>query len=201
MRDAVVRAASRGELDQRRRRPAQRIEVEDLRSDVAVQTDDLDALRDRGRGAPARATSSIGDAELVGLQACRDVRVAPRVDVGVHADGDPRAGLALARQRVDPLDLAGRLHVDRPDAELDRLRQLGGRLADAGEDDLRRDEPGAQRDVDLTAGVRIGVAAQRPQQPHDRERRVGLQRVMDRVRIGGEGLVDGPYRAAIVAPL
>ena len=96
------------------------------------------------------------------------------------------------RQGVDPLDLARRLHVDRPHAELDRLRQLGGRLADAGEDDLWRDEPGAQRDVDLTTRVRIGVAAERPQEPHDRERRVGLQRVMNRVRIGGEGLVDGP---------
>ena len=120
---------------------------------------------------------------LLRLQPGGDVRMAARVDVRVHAQRDPRARLALARQRVDPLELALRLRVDRLDAEIDRLRELGGRLADAGEHDLRRNESGAQRDVDLAAGIRVGVAAEAAQQPRDRQRRVGFQRVVDRVRI------------------
>ncbi len=69
------------------------------------------------------------------------------------------ARLALARDRVDAFELALRLGVDRLDAEVDGLRQLGAGLADAGEHDLGRDEPGAQRDVDLAAGIRVDLAA------------------------------------------
>ena len=83
--------------------------------------------------------------------------MAAGVDVGVDADGDARARLPGARDGVDALELALRLGVDRLDAEVDRLRQLGRGLADAGEDDLRRDEAGAQRDVDLAAGIRVGA--------------------------------------------
>ena len=90
--------------------------------------------------------------------------MAARVDVRVDADRDARARLRARARRVDALELAFRLGVDRLDAEVDRLRQLGLRLADAGEDDLRRDEPGAQRDVDLAAGVGIDLAAQAAQQ-------------------------------------
>ena len=103
-----------------------------------------------------------------------------------------RARVWRARaMRVDALELAFRLGVDRLDAEVDRLRQLGVRLADAGEDDLRRDEAGAQRDVDLAAGIRVDLAAQAAQQAHDRQRRVGLERVVHRVRVRREGLVRG----------
>ena len=59
-----------------------------------------------------------------------------RVDVGVDADRDLGARLALARDRVDAIELALRLGVDRLDAEVDGLRQLRVGLADAGEDDL-----------------------------------------------------------------
>ena len=92
----------------------------DLRSDVAVQADDLDAF-ETARARDSSATSSIGDAELVALQAGRDMRMAPGVDVRVHPKGDLRPRLPLARQRVDPLHLARRLHVDRSNAQLDRL--------------------------------------------------------------------------------
>ncbi len=175
--------SSRASADERLGGAAQRIEVGDLRSDVGVQADDLEARR----GATARRqmsrTASIGDAELVGLEPGRDVRMAPGVDVRVDAQRDARARLPLARQRVDPLDLAVRLGVDGPDAEIDRLRQLGRGLADAGEDDLRGDEAGAERDVDLAARVRVGAAAEPAEQPRDRQRRVRLERVVEGVRI------------------
>ena len=81
------------------------------------------------------------------------------VDVGIDAERDPGARLPLPRQAIDPLELALRFGVDGLDAEIDRLRELRGGLADAGEDDLLGDEPGAQRDVDLAARVRVRRAA------------------------------------------
>ena len=131
--------SSRASVDDRRRGAPERIEVGDLRADVGVEADDLEPVGAREARGRCRATASIGDAELVGLQAGRDVRMAPRVDVGVHPQRDARARLPLARQHVDPLELPFRLGVDRPDAEVDRLRQLRRGLADAGEDDLRRE--------------------------------------------------------------
>ena len=106
-------------------RAAQRIEVGDLRADVRVQADDLEPVaRGRARGR-CRATSSMAMPNLLALRPGGDVRMAPRVDVGVDAQRDARARLPLARQRVDALELACRLGVDGPDAEVDRLRQLG----------------------------------------------------------------------------
>ena len=90
---------------------------------------------------------------------------------------------ALAREPIDTIQLPFRFGVDGLDAEIDRLRQLGRCLADAGEHDLLGDEAGAQGDVDLAAGVRVRAGAKAAQQPRDRERRVGLQRVVQRVRI------------------
>ena len=179
-----------GELDDRAGSAPQRLEIHDLRADVRVEADDLDA------GAIAHSPAQVArfvdrHAELVGLEAGRNVRMAARVDIRVDADGDAGARLTLARDRVDPFELALRLRVDRLDAQVDGLRQLGAGLADAGEDDLGRDEPGAQRDVDLPAGVGVDLAPERPQQPDDRERRVGLERVMHRVRIRRERIVNG----------
>ena len=180
----------RGEIDDGARGAAQRLEIHDLRADVRVEADDLDA------GTVAHPPAQIArlgdrDAELVGLETGRDVGMAARVDVGIDADGDARPRLPLARDRVDAIELALRLGVDRLDAEVDGLGQLRAGLADAGEHDLRRDEPGAQRDVDLAAGIRVDLAAQAAQQPHDRQRRVGLERVVHRVRIRRERLVHG----------
>ena len=52
--------------------------------------------------------------------------MAARVDVGIDAQRDPGAGLPLAGERVDALELPFRLGVDRLDAEIDRLRELRG---------------------------------------------------------------------------
>ena len=75
--------------------------------------------------------------------------------------------------------------------EIDRLGQFGVGLGDAGEDDLGRDEAGAQRDVDLAARIGVDARAEAAQQADDRQRRVGLERVMERVRVARERLVDG----------
>ena len=68
--------------------------------------------------------------------------------------------------------------------------QLLGRLADAGEDDLRRREAGLARDLDFPDRVGVDRAAELAQQPRDRQRRVRLERVVQRVRIAAERPVD-----------
>ena len=75
--------------------------------------------------------------------------MAPGVDVRVDTQGDAGAGLPFARDAIDALQLSGRLGVDGLHAEIDGLRQLGIRFPDAGKDDLRRNEPGPQGDVDF----------------------------------------------------
>ena len=113
-----------------------------------------------------------------------------RVDIGIDAHRDARTRLSFARQRVDAFEFAGRLGVDGAHAELDRLRELGRGLPDAGEHDLRRDDPRAQRDVDFAAGICVRAAAERSQQSCNRERRVRLERVVNGMRVRGERLVD-----------
>ena len=53
----------------------------------------------------------------------------------------------------------------------------------------------ARRATSITAGVRVGCAAEIAQQARDRERRGGLQRVVERMRIASEG---GVYRSVAV---
>ena len=178
------------EPDHRFRGGAEWLKVRDLRSDVDVQADDLDARRRRKPAADGfRAVHR--HPEFVGLETSGDVWMALRIDIRVHAKGHSSPGLPGSGQRVDALDLPFGLRIYGGDTEIDRLRQIGGRLADAGEDDLRRDESGPQRDVDFTPRVRVSAGAKRPQQPRNRHRRVRLQRVVEGMRVAREREIDG----------
>ena len=92
----------------------------------------------------------------------------------------------LARQRLHALELAGRLDVDRLEAERHRARELGVRLADAGEDDVVRREAGLRASSISQIELASAPAAQVAEEPRERERGVGLERVVDRVRIVAE---------------
>ena len=91
------------------------------------------------------------------------------VDIGVDPHGDPHLGAAIGGDRGDAIELARRFDVDRVDARGDRERQLVAGLADAGEDDVARREPGAQRHLDLAHRVRVGAAAELSQHAQERE--------------------------------
>ena len=94
------------------------------------------------------------------------------------------------RDRFDARELAGRLDVDRLQAERHGALELGGRLADAGEDDVGRRKPGLARQLDLPDRVRVGGAAELAQRAREAERGIRLERVVQAVRMGAESGVD-----------
>ena len=146
------------------------------------------------RGTPGQAGEQpVGlverHAELVDLEAGRNMRMAPGVDVGVDANRHARHEPRPHRQRLDALELAGRFDVDRLQPERHRAFELGVRLADAGEDDVARRETGLAGQLDFPNRVRVGPGAQLAEQARDGQRRVGLERVVDAVGVVAEARV------------
>ena len=74
--------------------------------------------------------------------------------------------------------------------EYDGGFELVACLADAGENDVVGPEIGSLSDLDFAPGVRVDTTAERAQQPQQGESRIGLQRIMDRVRVLGKSGVD-----------
>ena len=176
-------------------RTAQRIDGRDLRSDVDVDSDEPQA------GPPtvvAVDAACVGErhAKLTDPQARRDVGMAFGVNIRIDPQRDSRLDAERVCDRRDTIQLTRRFRVDRGDTVRNGVLELSARLADAGENDLGRKEPGPLRHVYLPARVRIDLAAERAQQSYDRERRVGLERVVNGVGIRGERLVERVVRGA-----
>ena len=66
------------------------------------------------------------------------MRMALRVDVGIHPDRDARDGALSRGNRFDARQLARRFDVDGLQTERHGAFELGHRLPDAGEDDVPR---------------------------------------------------------------
>ena len=94
--------------------------------------------------------------------------MAPGVDVRVDAERDAHGRPQRPGARRDAIELAGRFRVDRLQAERHGPIELVAALADAAEDDLLGNEPGAQRHLDLAARVRVHLRPELTQQPHER---------------------------------
>ena len=134
-------------------------------------------------------------AELVALQPGGDVRMAP-----ARRCPDSRAARRALRGRSaraiaamrssSPADSA--LIVPTPSAiansSSSRVLPTPVKTMSVGA------KPARSATSHLAAGVGVGAAAERSQQSHDGQRRVGLQRVVNRVRVRGERIVDGPDR-------
>ncbi len=181
------------ERHDRLRRLLERLERGDLRADVNVRADRLQAAPSRHL-AKQRRRFVDRHAELVRLEPRGDVRMALRVDVGIDAQRHPRPHVLRDGALIDPIELAGRLDVDRQQSERHRAIDLGGALADAGEHDLIGTETAAQRDVHFAKRIGVGVAAERLQEPHHGQRRIRLQRVVNGVRIAVERVRRGSRR-------
>ena len=74
--------------------------------------------------------------ELVDLEAGRNVRVDLRIDVGVDAQRHARYESQPRRDRFDAGQFPNRLDVDRLEPDRHGALELGGRFADAGEDNI-----------------------------------------------------------------
>ena len=126
------------EAGQGPRRRGQRLEVGDLRADVALQAHDLARpARSRARRRISAARRDV-HAELGLAQAGGDVGVRPRVDVGVDAEGHPGHRSARRGRGADPRDLVLALRVPLADPVLEPEGDLGVGLPHPGEDDPLR---------------------------------------------------------------
>lgn len=109
---------------------------------------------------------------------------------GLTRTGHARDAPLRRGDRRYPIEFAGRFGIDRPDAGGNRVFELVACLADARKDNVARREAGTLRHADFAAGIRIGSTPQPAQQARDRQRRIRLERIVDRVRIRCERLVD-----------
>ena len=158
------------------------VQLADLRSDVQVQSDDVDVFeRPDLRGVLKHFL--VGDAELAVRLARVDAMVGLGVDVGVDAQRDVGHLARLGRKGVDQLQLLNRLAVDGQNVLLDGVFQLLVAFAHARIDDALGVESGLDGLAQLVA--RGAVDAQ-PVFADDRQQMVvvvGLDGVVDLVAV------------------
>ena len=120
----------------------------------------------------------------------------PCIDVGIDAERDASHASLRRRNRRDAIQLPCGLGVDRADFESNRRLELVARLPHTGEHDVFRGKAGPLRHVDFAPRVGIRATAERAQQTQQRQSRIGLQRVVNRVRILGKRRIDLPIGAS-----
>ena len=120
------------------------------------------------------------DAELVLLEARRDVRMGLRVNVRVHPDGERSPEAKATSGAGECLKLWLGLDVEAEDAGLQRELHLGDGLADSGVDDPVGIRAGAERPLQLAAGDDVEPGAQRCHKGEHADAAAGLHRVADK---------------------
>lgn len=173
--------------------------VEDLRADVRVDADEVEAVEGectahRLGGLPVGER----DPELLVLVRGGD----ELVGVGLDADGDadlhPLADAVPLGDVGDADDLLEGVEHDPPDARLDGPLDLGDGLVVAVEGDALGGHPGVQRGGQLTAGADVEVQPLLLQPAHDGAGEKGLPGVED-VGVRAEGLGPGAATGPEVA--
>ena len=176
--------STRHEIGEQREGVAERVELDDLAADMHVDADDAHAVELGGAGIDlARAADR--NAELVLRLAGRDLGVGLWVDVGIDADRDVGGAALAGRDRRQKFELRFRLDIDAENAVVDGERELARGLADAGEHDLLRRDPGGARAQQFAFGDHVGAGAEPGERRDHRLVGVGLERIADeRVDIG-----------------
>ena len=133
-------------------------EAQDLRADVQMQPDDLDA------GQPACEVVDlgclvVGDAELVLAAAGADLVVAPGGDVRVDPQGHRRGQPARGGDLAERDQLRHRLDVELGDPRIQRQDHLVAALADAREHDPLGRHAGGERPLQLAPRDHLGAGA------------------------------------------
>ena len=168
--------------------------VGDLRADVAVDADDLEAGQG-GRTGIGRHRVPMGDAELRRPKAGRDVGMRLRVDVGVDAQADPCSPAARGRHARQHFHLADAFDVEAHHAGFERALHLRAGLADAGKDDARRVSAHGQHPLELAPGNDVEAAALRREPLQHRQARIGLHCIADEVVAAGKCVLVRRQRA------
>ena len=136
----------------------------DLRADVAVDADDVNAGQ-AGSVAVGGERPLIGNAELAVFEAGRDVGVGLGVDVGIHAQADRRTPAQGQGHFGEQVEFGLAFDVEAVHTDFERAPHLEPRLAQAGEHHARgRDARGdhafefaARDDVEAATGVGEGL--------------------------------------------
>ena len=102
----------------------------DLRAYVAINADHLQA-RQRGCMQIAAQRVFMGNAKLIAFQACRNIGVGLRVDVGVDANAHGSEFAAGERHLTQHIEFGFALHIEAGDSRIQRLAHLGAGFAHA----------------------------------------------------------------------
>ena len=129
----------------------QRFELGDLRTDVAVDADDLEFRRDLG--APVELQRKVhGYAELVLLEACGDIRVRVSVNVGIDPNGNWRGQPQTLRVLDEPIELRFTFDIEAFDGQLERKIQFLAGFSHTGKHHPCGVAAGPQDPFELAAG-------------------------------------------------
>jgi hypothetical protein len=156
---------ARGELQHALQGLLERRHVEDLRTDVAVDSRHVQVRQPRREGVGG-GRAVVRDPELVALEAGGNVGVGARVDVGVHAKGHGRANAHGAGDGVEPLELGLALDVEAAYPGRERGTDLVHALAHAREDDPVGAPAGRQHARELAPGDDVEAGAEREDAEH-----------------------------------
>ena len=131
-------------------------DVEDLRTDMAVQTHQSQVLRleHPADGVQCR-TAGQRQPELLVLVCGGDELVGVRLDTDRETNEDILDDARLPRDGIEALDLDHRVQNDMADTGFDRCRQFGDGFVVAVEGDPLRREVSVQRNGQLTAGAHV----------------------------------------------
>ncbi len=113
------------------------IQFSELRADMAIHPDDLDVFHCR-RLAIDGGGQLDGDAELVLLEAGRDIGVGTGIDIRIDPYRYRRLLAHAARHPVEALQLGFRLQIETEDLFFQREAHLGLALGNPGEDHFAR---------------------------------------------------------------
>ena len=180
--DAVARELVReiGDLGRRFRR---RRRIDQLRTDVAIDANDLQARQVGGATVECRRGLD-RDAELGGLEPGGNVRMGFRIDVRIDAQRNRRPHAMGAGDLVQLFQLGGRFDVEAADADLQPVRHFQAALADARKQYLAGVAARSQYARQFAAGNDVEPGAQRGEQFKDGEVGIGLDRIADQGAIG-----------------
>ncbi len=166
------------------------VDVEDLRTDVAVQPDQAEVVgREHSAHRVHRVAAGQRETELLILVRGGDELVGVCFDTDGDADEHVLDGVQLTGDGVEAIDFGERVQHDVPDADLDGGPQFGHGLVVAVQRDLLRREAGAQRYGEFTPGCDVEAQSLLVHPPGDLGAQECLGRVVD-TRFGAEGLGD-----------